>query len=81
MAERFESGESGTFFGGFGRDVSRGLLVGGGSNTPTLSSGFTVLKCLERFSVQSFRRCREGVEFFKSLRQRKVDLAAAQAAA
>src|SRR5438046_6037575 len=27
------------------------------------------------------RRCREGYEFFKSLRQRKVDLAAAQAAA
>ena len=27
------------------------------------------------------RRCREGYEFFKSLKQRKVDLAAAQAAA
>ena len=27
------------------------------------------------------RRCREGYEFFKSLRQRKVDLAASQAAA
>ena len=27
------------------------------------------------------RRCREGYEFFKSLRQRKVDLAASRAAA
>ena len=26
------------------------------------------------------RRCREGYEFFKSLRQRKVDLAASRAA-
>jgi hypothetical protein len=25
------------------------------------------------------RRCREGYEFFKSLRQRKLDLAASQA--